>query len=80
MPWAAQVVALHVGAPHTLGVPPPPHVSGETHVPHWIRLPQPSPAGPHVKPCWAQLSELQVAWYGVTHDETSKSMNSTIAS
>jgi len=50
------------------------------HVPHWIRLPQPSPAGPHVNPCCAQLRELHVAWYGVTHEETSKSMNSTTAS
>ena len=36
--------------PHTPRVPPPPHVSGDTHMPHWIKSPQPSPAGPQLMP------------------------------
>ncbi len=37
-------------APQTFGFPPPPHVSGSVHVPHWMTLPQPSPCWPHVAP------------------------------
>lgn len=42
--------------PHWPGVPPPPHVSGEAHVPHWIKLPHPSPAGPQVMFCCWQVT------------------------
>jgi hypothetical protein len=38
------------GWPHWPDVPPPPHVSGDVQVPHWISLPQPSPAGPQEIP------------------------------
>src|ERR1019366_8886683 len=35
--------------PHCPGVPPPPQLAGGVHVPQLaIRLPHPSPAGPHV--------------------------------
>lgn len=33
--------------PQTLGVPPPPQVSGAVQLPHWRRPPQPSAMGPH---------------------------------
>jgi hypothetical protein len=39
--------------PHWLAVPPPPQVSGATHVPHWMIPPQPSATGPQFAPsCW----------------------------
>src|SRR5206468_2232718 len=46
--------------PHTLGVPPPPQVSGAKQVPQSIELPQPSPAGPQLKPKSAQVFGTQV--------------------
>ena len=32
-PWEAQLRAVHMPPPHWPGVPPPPQVAGETHVP-----------------------------------------------
>jgi hypothetical protein len=40
------VFGVHGGLPHTLALPPPPHVSLLLHVPHWMTPPQPSPIGP----------------------------------
>ena len=72
---------VHGSPPQTLGWPPPPQVWGATHVPHWRRSPQPSPAGPQSKPCWAQVLAVHVGGgggtCGVMHDARSKSMNSS---
>jgi hypothetical protein len=51
MPKSVQVFGTHpADPPQTLGVPPPPHVSGAVHPPQSILPPQPSPAKPHVAP------------------------------
>jgi hypothetical protein len=71
-----QLRGVHVGVPHTLGIPPPPHVWGDVHVPQSSPPPQPSPAGPQLM-CWAaQLVLLHVGTSGVTHDPRSKIMYS----
>jgi hypothetical protein len=47
--------------PHTPGLPPPPHFKGDAHVPQEaINPPQPSPAGPQLKPMSAQVFGLHV--------------------
>ena len=52
---------VHALLPQTPGVPPPPHVKIPGQVsPHWITPPQPSPAGPQLKPCFAQVVGLQL--------------------
>jgi len=43
VPIWAQVFGVHGGVPQTLGIPPPPQVSGAVHVPQLSELPQPSP-------------------------------------
>jgi hypothetical protein len=43
-------LAVHGAVPQTPDFPPPPHVSPVLQLPHWITLPQPSPAGPHEMP------------------------------
>ncbi len=53
--------------PHWLETPPPPHVSGGVHGPHWITLPQPSPAGPQPRFCCAQVSGTQAPASGYPH-------------
>jgi hypothetical protein len=68
-PWAMQVEGMQppplppasAGTPpHCPGTPPPPHVCGGVHVPQLaIVLPQPSPAGPQVRFCWAHVSPAQ---------------------
>jgi hypothetical protein len=45
--------------PHTLK-PPPPHVSGDMHVPQLMTLPHPSVFIPQLKPSWAHVFGLQV--------------------
>src|SRR5947209_5572712 len=49
-----------------------------------ISLPQPSPAGPQLKPCWAQFSDVQVGGgvllVGRRQEPRSKIMNSSIFS
>jgi len=45
---------VHV-APHTLGVPPPPHVCGALHVPQLSVPPQPSGIDPQFLPCAAHV-------------------------
>ena len=53
------VVPASVG-PQTPGAPPPPQISPAGHVrPHWRRPPQPSPAGPQLKPSSAQVFGTQ---------------------
>ena len=47
--------------PHTPAVPPPPHVWGAEQVPQSSWLPQPSPAGPQLKPSPTHVTG--------THDE-----------
>lgn len=47
------------GEPHCPETLPPPQVAGAVHVPHCSRLPQPSPAGPQVMFCCAQVSGVQ---------------------
>jgi hypothetical protein len=79
-PSAAQVapsdppMGVHAGAPHWLGVPPPPHVWFAGHVPQLSVLPQPSPAGPQPTavppgPAFAHVRETHVVavphWFGV---------------
>jgi hypothetical protein len=44
----AQVNGVHAGLPHTLAVPPPPHVSEPLHVPQLKVPPQPSPTLPQL--------------------------------
>jgi hypothetical protein len=41
--------------PHTLGVPPPPHVSGDVHVPQLRFVPQPFDSEPQLSPTFAQV-------------------------
>jgi hypothetical protein len=36
------------GSPHTFGVPPPPHSSGEVQLPHWFVPPQVSGIAPQL--------------------------------
>jgi hypothetical protein len=63
MPSCLHVFGMHIIAmstplpldPHWLGTPPPPQVSGAWHVPQSIMLPQPSPAGPQLKPSCAHV-------------------------
>jgi len=43
------------GLPHTLGVPPPPHVCGAAHVPQLSVPPQPSEIEPQFLPCAAHV-------------------------
>ncbi len=54
--------------PQTLAVPPPPHVSGEAHEPHWMIPPQPSATGPQFAPASWQVRGWQLGdphWFGV---------------
>jgi hypothetical protein len=52
---------MHMAAcPQTLGVPPPPQVSGAAQAPQLRRLPQPSPAGPHSTPRSAHVFGMQM--------------------
>jgi hypothetical protein len=55
---------VHGGAPHLPGTPPPPHVCPVGHIPQSIKLPQPSPIGPHVTPCAEHVVGVQL---GVKH-------------
>src|ERR1700685_2361058 len=68
------------GSPHWPRTPPPPHVSGLTHVPQLIWLPHPSPAMPHDNPCAAHVNGWQLDGGGLTHDAKSKIMYSRIFS
>jgi hypothetical protein len=54
----AQVEMLH-GAPHTLGVPPPPQLAGAAQEPQLRTLPQPSPSWPQLIPREAQVAGVQ---------------------
>ncbi len=45
--------------PQTLGVPPPPQVSGSVQVPHCRTSPQPSPIGPQLAATEAQVLRPQ---------------------
>jgi hypothetical protein len=45
--------------PQTLGMQPPPQVSGGVQFPHWITWPQPSLVWPHVKPSSAHVDGKQ---------------------
>jgi hypothetical protein len=47
--------------PHTPGFPPPPHVAGGTHGPHWSVPPHPSPAGPQERFSSGQVSGTQMS-------------------
>jgi hypothetical protein len=67
---AAQDRGVHAppsGSPHCPFTPPPPHVSGEAQVPHWIRFPHPSPAGPHANPCSAHVFGVHAPPSGCPH-------------
>jgi len=55
LPWALHVVGVHAGAPHTLGVPPPPQVWPEPQVPHCRTELQPSLIVPQFFPWAAQV-------------------------
>ena len=55
MPWARHVSGVQLGAPHLPGVPPPPQVCPLGQLPQSSVPPQPSPAGPHLMPCAAQV-------------------------
>ena len=59
MPTAAQVVGVHFGLPHSPAFPPPPQVSGWTHLPQSSKPPHPSPAGPHFRPIAVHVSGVQ---------------------
>ena len=48
------------GSPHLLN-PPPPHVSGAVHVPHWSSPPQLSAAGPQSYPSAVHVVGVQAA-------------------
>jgi len=55
-PSEAQVAGVHMTVwPQTLGMPPPPHVSGMVQVPQSSVPPQPSPCMPQLKPSAAQV-------------------------
>src|SRR5688572_4417456 len=60
MPRLAQVVGVQLklmgGVPQTPGVPSPPHIWGEVHVPQSNSPPQPSAAGPQLAPSWSQVA------------------------
>jgi hypothetical protein len=45
--------------PHTLGLPPPPQVWPEAHVPHWSTPPQPSATGPQLAPTLPHVRGVQ---------------------
>jgi hypothetical protein len=80
-PSEVHVPGTHAEEPQTPAPPPPPQVAGAAQVPQLaMRFPQPSPAGPQLIPCSVQVSGTHVAWYGVTHDVASNSMNSRIVS
>jgi hypothetical protein len=49
-----------VGAPHWLGMPPPPHVSGAVHAPQLSVFPQPSPCVPQLTPSEAHVAGVQM--------------------
>jgi hypothetical protein len=75
---AAHVSGVHIGAPHWLGTPPPPHVCPDGHAPHWSVPPQPSPEGPHATPCAAQVVGTHAGGVsGTTQELRSKIMNSS---
>src|SRR5256885_6275537 len=46
--------------PHWPGTPPPPHVAGALQLPQFKIPLQPSPAGPQVRLCCAQVSGTQL--------------------
>ena len=48
--------------PQMLARPPPPQVCGGVHVPQSMVSPQPSAAGPQLKPRAAQVFGVQIAW------------------
>src|SRR5438874_1751036 len=84
-PAAAQVRGVQAGGPHTLGVPPPPQVSGAVHMPQSSTPPQPSPTGPQLAPASAHVRAVQVGGGGATlssqtGDVMSKNMNSSASS
>jgi hypothetical protein len=84
-PSDAHVSGVHVGAPHTPGVPPPPHVWPAGQLPQLRSPPQPSGAGPHWTPACAQVSGVHVGGGGGaaplhTGDARSKNMNSSARS
>ena len=56
-PCAAHVVGVQ---PHTFGVPPPPHVCGDVHVPQLSVPPQPLLTDPQFLPISAQLFGTQM--------------------
>jgi hypothetical protein len=45
--------------PHWLAIPPPPHVWGAVHTPHWMIPPQPSATGPQFAPAWTHVRGVQ---------------------
>jgi hypothetical protein len=58
--WPAQVLASGSSVqPHTSGVPPPPHVFGEVHVPHETWTPQLLITVPQFLPWQAVPSSVQ---------------------
>ena len=59
-PRAAQVAGTHA-VPHTLALPPPPHVWVVGHTPHWSVPPHPSPIVPHDTALGAVVAHLQNA-------------------
>src|SRR5580704_3741270 len=78
-PSSAHVLPVHdppVGAPHTLGTPPPPQVWPAGQVPQLaVSPPQPSPCTPHLPGNAAQVSGVHDG--ALTHEVRSKSMNSS---
>ena len=67
--------------PHCPGTPAPPQVSGDVHVPHCSKLPQPSAAGPQVMLWSWQVLGVQVGGLGgPTQEAKSQIMNSRIFS
>src|SRR6185436_6983797 len=73
LPALAHVVGTQPAVPpHTLGVPPPPHVWGAVHAPQLaMRPPQPSAAGPQVAPSAAHVVGTHAPPSGAVVDDPS---------
>src|SRR4051812_38682339 len=70
-----QATGVHAGAPHWLGMPPPPQVCPFGQFPQSREPPQPSPAGPQPMPWSIQVCFTHAGGPEVdTHDARSKSM------
>jgi hypothetical protein len=52
---------MQFDAPHMPGTPPAPHACPAGQLPQLMTFPQPSPAGPHIKPSCVQVFGTQ-AW------------------